>query len=150
MRYKLPGHLLFSPWPPNFHRMLRGRMTGLQRMTDNIKALESKNDFVVMFLPDGMLRATQLAKRLIPEIQAFQAFAVPDSIAALDRWSNEPPRGSNIALRITQGTLVYNDGSDRCEIEIAGTLSKPLCVPSMPDRRLELHLVRAGGRSYYP
>jgi hypothetical protein len=90
MRYELPGHLLFSPWPPNFHRMLKSRMVELQRVTDNIKALVGKNDLSTRILPYAIWRATLRAKLLIPEVKAFQGFAMSDSIAALDRWSNEP------------------------------------------------------------
>ncbi|WP_202353334.1 hypothetical protein [Mesorhizobium sp. 113-1-2] len=115
----------------------------------DIDDLESKSDFSITFLPYRIWSVMLRPKFLIPEIQLFQRFAVPDSIAALDRWSNEPQRGSNIALRISQGALVYNDGSDRCEIEIPEALTKPLFVPSAP-RPLELHVVRAGGRSYAP
>jgi hypothetical protein len=149
MRYQLPGHLLFSPWPPNFQRMARSCMIRLKRVTDEINAAASKNDFSVTHLPYAIWGATLAANHLIPKIKAFQGFATPDSMAALDRWSNEPLRGSNIALRISQGRLVYNDGPDRCEIEVPDALTGPLCTPSVA-RRLELHLVRAGKRSYYP
>jgi hypothetical protein len=149
MSYKLPGHLLFSPWPPNFHRRLLSCMGGLQRVMADIDDLESKSDFSITFLPHRIWSAMLRPKFLIPEIQLFQRFAAPDSIAALDSWSNEPQRGSNIALWISQGALVYNDGSDRCEIEIPEALTKPLFFPSAP-RPLELHVVRAGGRSYDP
>ncbi|TPM34332.1 hypothetical protein [Mesorhizobium sp. B2-3-5] len=150
MSYKLPGYLLFSPWSPNFHRMLLSCMVGLQQVMADINDPESKSDFSVTHLPYGIWSAMLRPKHLIPEIQLFQRFAMPDSIAALDRWSNEPQGGSNIALRISQGALVYNDRSDRCEIKIPEALTKPLFVPSTPDRPLELHLVRVGGRSYYP
>jgi hypothetical protein len=87
---------------------------------------------------------------LIDEIKALQGIAMPDSIAALDRWSDEPRPGQNIVLRISRGVLVYHNGPDRCEIEIPAALTKPLHVPSTPERALELHWVRAGARSYYP
>lgn len=150
MSYELPGYLLFSPWPPNFHRMLQSCMGRLQRVMADIDDPESKSDFSITHLPYRIWSATVRPKQLVPEIQLFQKFAMPDSIAALDRWSNEPQRGSDIALRIWQGTLVYNDGSDRCEIEIPEALTNPLFVPSTPDRPLALHLVRAGRQSYYP
>jgi hypothetical protein len=103
-----------------------------------------------MTLPYAIRFCPLSAKSLVTQIKAFQGFAMPDSIAALDRWSNEPQRGSDIVLRISQGTLLYDDGSDRCEIEIPNALTKPLRLPSAPDRTLELHMVRAGKRSYYP
>ncbi|MEI9429700.1 hypothetical protein [Mesorhizobium sp. Cs1299R1N3] len=150
MSYKLPGHLLFSPWPPNFRRMLRSCIAVLQRVRADINDPESKSDFSVTHLPYRIWSATLGPKRLIPEIQLFQRFAMPDSIAALEKWSNEPQRGSNIVLRISHGTLVYDDGSDHWEIEISEKLTQPLVVPSTPDRPLELHVVRAGGQSYCP
>ncbi|WP_192244622.1 hypothetical protein [Mesorhizobium silamurunense] len=105
MRFKLPGHLIFSPWLPNFHRALRSHMTWLQRVAGHVKALENKDYFSITHLPHWIWDATLGAKHIIPEIQAFQGFAMPDSIAALDRWSDEPQRGSNIVLRISRGTL---------------------------------------------
>ncbi|WP_342364359.1 hypothetical protein [Terrarubrum flagellatum] len=150
MRYELPGRLLFSPWPPNFRRMLHSALIELQQVMDNIQTLASKSDASVTHLPYSISRATQRAERLIPEIKAFQEFAMPASVAALDRWSRESRRSSNIVLRILQGTLVYNDGPDRCEIKLPNALTSPLLEPSTPDRALELHLVRAGAQSYYP
>ncbi|QKD02788.1 hypothetical protein EB235_15790 [Mesorhizobium loti R88b] len=150
MSYELPGYLLFSPWPPNFHRMLQSCMVELQRVMADIDDPESKSDFSITHLPYRIWSVMLRPKLVIPEIQLFQRFAMPDSIAALDRWSNEPQRGSNIALRISQGVLVYKDGSDRCEIEIPEALFNPLFFPSAPNRPLDLHLVRAGRRSYYP
>ncbi len=148
MRFKLPGHLLFSPWLPDFHRGLRSRMIWLRRVEGHVEALENENYFSVTHLPDWIWSATLGAKEIIRGIQAFQGFAMPDSIAALDRWSSEPQCGSNITLRISQGALVYDDGSDRCKIKIPDALIKPLVVPSTPDRPLELHVVRAGGQSH--
>jgi hypothetical protein len=34
VRYRLPGHLLFSPWPPNVRRSVRNRTIVLPRMID--------------------------------------------------------------------------------------------------------------------
>jgi hypothetical protein len=150
LRYKLPGHLLFSPWPPNFHRMLRSCLFELRKVTASIDAPASKDDFSATRVPYSIWLATLRAKHLVPKIEAFQGFSTPDSVAALDRWSDEPQRGSNIALRILQGTLVYDDGQDRCEIEVPDALAKPLAVPWAPERALELHLVRAGEQSFYP
>ena len=149
MRFRLPGHLVFSPWLPDFHGGLRSRMIWLQRVAGQLETLENEDYFSVSHLPHWIWDATLGAKQIIREIQAFQGFAMPDSIAALDRWSNEPQRGSNIVLRISQGTLVYDDGSDYCEIEISETLTQPLIAPSTPDRPLILHSVRAGGQSYW-
>jgi hypothetical protein len=119
-------------------------------MIDRIKAPESEHGLWVITLPDSIWWTTLQAKHLIRKIKAFQGLVMPDSIAALDSWSNEPKRGSTIALRISEAALVYNDGSDRCEIEVPDALTKPLRVPSTPDRAFELHWVRAGGQSYYP
>lgn len=153
MRYTLPGHLLFSPWPTNFHRILQSCMMTLLRMGlmgGDTEDLESKNDLSVFVLPRLIFFETRRAQRLIRAMQEFQGLAMPDSMAALDRWSNEPRRVTNIALRISQGALVYDDGADRCEIEIPDAFTKPLFVPSTPERMLELHWVRAGGPSYFP
>lgn len=149
MRYELPGHLLFSPWPPNFQRRLRNGIPHFQRVMRRIEALENENDFWAAMLAGVICNATRGTKRNISMIKAIQGFAMPDSIAALDRWSDDQQGSSNISLRISQGTLVYNDGSNRCEIEVPDALSDPLCVPSVPDP-LELLWVRAGERSYYP
>jgi hypothetical protein len=97
-----------------------------------------------------MQRETRQAVRLIDEIKALQGIAMPDSIAALDRWSDESRSDWNIGLRILQGAIVYHDGPDRCEIELPAALFKPLRVPSTPGHALERHLVRAGSSSYYP
>ena len=115
-----------------------------------IEAMADEKDVWVHRLPWFIFFRTRQARWLIDEIRALQGIAMPDSIAALDRWSDEPKRGSNITLRISQGTLVYNDGPDRCEIEIPAALTRPLGVPSTPDHDQELHWVRAGQRSYYP
>jgi hypothetical protein len=149
MRYKLPGHLLFSPWLPNLPRRLRSCMTRLQRVADDIGALASKNDFSVTHLPYAIWYVMLGPSHLIPEIKSFQEFAMPDSIAALDRWSNEPLPDSRITLRISHGTLVYGDAQDDCEIEVPDALTRPLCTPSKAPM-LELHLVRTGRRSYHP
>ena len=154
LRYKLPGHLLFSPWRPNILRLGPRSLSGLQRVADEIKALSSEHEYYynrVSHLPYSIWNQVQLARFAISDIKALQGLAMPDSIAALDTWSNDPQRGSNITLRISQGMLIYNDGSDRCEIEVPDTLTNPLCAPSLPDRRLELHLVRNGDTGgYYP
>ncbi|UFZ06241.1 hypothetical protein LQG66_08065 [Bradyrhizobium ontarionense] len=148
MRYALPGSLLFSPWLPNVRRRVRSRTIELERVSAIVQSGE--NDFWFEIASRSIFFRTLQAKRLIDEIRALQGFAMPDCIAALDRWSGDAQRGSNIALRISQGTLVYSDGRDRCEIEIPAALTPPLSIPSTPDRELELHLVRAGRRSYYP
>jgi hypothetical protein len=150
MRYGLPGYLLFSPWPPNVRRRVRNRTIELQRVIDQIQAKPDIGDFLIGNLPNSIWYKTLQARRLIDEIRALQRFAMPDSIAALDRWSDEPRRGSNIVLRISHGALVYHDGTDHCEIEIPDALTKPLRVPSTPESALEPHLVRAGARPYYP
>jgi hypothetical protein len=152
MRYTLPGYLLFSPWPRNLYRFLRNCRNTLQQIglrDGGTKARENESDFLVALVPDRIFQATQRAQRLIRAMKDFQGLAMPDSIAALDRWSNEPRRDTNISLRISQGTLVYDDGSERCEIEIPDVFTNHLSVPSAPDRILELHYVRAGG-SYFP
>ncbi|SFO65999.1 hypothetical protein SAMN03159463_02553 [Mesorhizobium sp. NFR06] len=149
LRYQMPGHLLFSPWPPNFHRGLRSRMVWLQRVADHIEAPDGWNDFLVTQLPHWIWDAMLGAKRLIPVIQAYQGLAMPDTAAALDRWSDGSRLGSNVTLRISHGVLVYDDGSDRCEIGIPEAFTRPLFVPTTP-HRLQLHLVRAAGRAYCP
>jgi hypothetical protein len=150
MRYKLPGHLLFSPWPPNVRRRVWNRMIELQRIIDRTLAIPDTNDFWFEMLAGSIQHKTRQAMWLIDEIKALQGFAMPDSIAALDRWSDERRLGSNIVLRISQRALVYRNGLDRCEFEIPAALTKPLRVPTTPDRALERHLVRAGARYYYP
>lgn len=150
MRYDLPGHLLFSPWPPNVRRKVRNRTIELERILHMIQSMPDIDNFPFHGLPGLIFSKMRQAKRLVEEIKMLQGIAMPDSIAALDRWSDEPLRGSNIVLRISQGTLAFQDGSERCEIEIPEALTKPLCVPSTPDRALDLHWVRAGGTSYYP
>lgn len=152
LRYALPGYLLFSPWPTNVYRSLRRCTRSLQRLgvTDGGAKTLEKDDAFVTFLPGSIFFATLRARLLILAMQEFQGLASPDSMAALDRWSNEPQRVTNIALRISQRTLVYDDGSDHCEIEIPDAFTKPLLVPSTPDRRLELHWVRVGRISYWP
>jgi hypothetical protein len=150
MRYKLLGHLLFSPWPPNVRRRVRNRTIELQRMVDRFPAVPDTYDFFDEILAGSIQHKTRQATWLIDEIKALQGIAMPDSIAALDRWSDEPRPGSNIVLRISQGALVYRNGPDSCEIEIPAALTKTLRVPSTPDRALDQHLVRAGARSYYP
>jgi hypothetical protein len=150
MRYDLPGHLLFSPWPPNVRRRVRNRTIELERIHQMIQSIPDINNFRFHGLPSLIFYKTRQAKWLVEEIKTLQGIAMPDSIAALDRWSDETQRGSDIMLRISRGALVYRDGPDRCEIEIPAALTKPLCVPSAPDRALERHLVRAEARSYYP
>jgi hypothetical protein len=150
MRYDLPGHLLFSPWPPNVRRRVRNRTIELERVLDMIQSMPDIENFWFRAIPSLIFYKTRQTKWLIEAIKALQGVATPASIAALDRWSNEPLRGSNIVLRISQGTLVFQDGSERCAIDVPGALTRPLCVPSTPDRALDLHWVRAGGRSYYP
>lgn len=145
MRYQLAGHLLFSPWLPNFHRMVHGSIRGLQGLTDRIKVRASEKDIWVTVDADRIFGSVLGAKQLVSAIKPFQEFATPDS-AALDRWSNEQQRGS-IVLRISQGALVYSDSADRCEIEFPDTLSAPLCVPTVPVR-FERHWIRAGDRAY--
>lgn len=149
MRYDLPGHLLFSAWPPNFQRWLQNGIDHFQRLTRRTEALESETDFRVTRLASSIFWAMVRTKHYIPKIKAFQGFATPASIAALDRWSDEQRGGSNIALRISQGMLVYKNGSNHCEIKVPDALNGPLCLPSAPDP-LVLHMVRAGKRSYYP
>lgn len=150
MRYRLPGHLLFSPWPPNFRRNVRNRIITLQRIVDRLRAIPDTNSYLDEVVAGTIQLKTRLVIGLINRIKTFQGIAMPDTIAALDRWSDEPRTGSNVVLRISQGALVYQDGLDRCEIEIPAVLTKPLGMPSAPDRALERHLVRAGPRSYYP
>ncbi|MGY3489887.1 hypothetical protein ACVW1C_007770 [Bradyrhizobium sp. USDA 4011] len=147
MRYDLPGYLLFSPFPANFRRIVHAGLRGLQGLTDRTRDLTSEADVWVAVLADAIFWRVLGVKHLIPKIKAFQGFATPDSVAALDRWSNEQQRGSSIVLRISQGMLVYSDGADRCEIEIPDALSAPLCVPSVPVR-FERHWIRAGDRAY--
>lgn len=148
IRYRLPGHLLFSPWPPNFCRSVRNRAIQFQQMVDLLRAMPDAYGFEVLA---GYLQLkTRLVAGLIDSIKVFQGIAMADSIAALDRWSDVPRPGSKVVLQISQGALVYRDGPDSCEIEIPAALTRPLHVPSTPDRALERHLVRAGPRSYYP
>lgn len=150
MRYTLPGHLLFSPWPPNFSRAVRNRTIEFQRMVDRLRVMPDENSFYDEVLAGTVHLKTRLVCGLINGIKTFQGIAMPESIAALDRWSDEARPGSNVVLRISQGALVYHDGPDSCEIEIPAALAKPLRVPSTPDRSMERHLVHAGPRSYYP
>lgn len=150
MRYRLPGHLLFSPWPPNVCRSVRNRTIEFQRMVDRLRAMSDTVSFLDEALAGSIQVRARFAIRLINGIKALQGIAMPDSIAALDRWSDEPRPGWNVVLRISQGALIYRDGPDRCEIEIPAAFTKPLRAPSSPDRALERHLVRAGPRSYYP
>ncbi len=131
------GISAFLPWPPNVRRRVRNRTIELQRVIDQIQAKPDIGDFLIGNLPNSIWYKTLQARRLIDEIRALQRFAMPDSIAALDRWSDEPRRGSNIVLRISHGALVYHDGPDHCEIEIPDALTKPLRVPSTPDSALE-------------
>ena len=105
MRYGLPGYLLFSPWPPSVRRRVRNRTIELQRVIDQIQAKPGIGDFLIGNLPNSIWYKTLQARRLIDEIRALQGVAMPDSIAALDRWSDEPRRGSNIVLRISHGAL---------------------------------------------
>jgi len=116
MRYKLPGHLLFSPWPRNLPRLVRSNLSTLQRVADKIKALPSEPEYYyynrVSFLPYSIVGLPYSiwsemlsAKFGISEIKAIQGLAMPESIVALDTWSNDPRRGSNITLRISQGCL---------------------------------------------
>lgn len=147
MRYALPGYLLFSPWLPNVRRRVRNRTIELERVSAAIQSMADQSDVSIENLPWFIVYKARQARWLIDEIRAFQGFAIPDTMAALERWSDEPQRGSNIALRISQGALVYSDRGDHCEIEIPAALTKPLQVPSTPDRALELHWFRARGRS---
>ncbi|WP_315804111.1 hypothetical protein [Bradyrhizobium sp. SZCCHNS3002] len=151
LRYALPGYLLFSPWPPNYRRRVRNQTIALQRTSATIQSMADENDtWVHQHLHSFIFFRTQQARWLVDEIRALQSIAAPDSIAALDRWSDDPQRGSSTTLRISQDTLVYSNGSDRCEIEIPSEFTRPLVVPSTPDHELRLHLVRAGPQSYYP
>lgn len=147
VRYRLPGHLLFSPWPPNVRRSVRNRTIELQRMIDRFQAMPDTNHFFEV-LAGSIQGKMRQAIWLIDGIKTLQGIAMPDSIAALDRWSDEPRPGSNVVLRISQGAIIY--GTDHCEIEIPAAFTKSLRVPSTPDRALERHLVCAGPRSYYP
>ncbi len=149
MRYELPGHLLFSPWPPNVRRRVRNRTIQLQQVIHNL-TMPNTSDFLFGIFAGSIRRTTWQAARLVEEIKALQGIAMPDSIAALDRWSDASSSGWNITLRISRGVLVYRNGADRCEIEIPAALSSPLRVPSGPGISLEKHCVRAGGRSYDP
>lgn len=148
MRYDLPGYLLFSPFPPNFRRMVHARIHELQRLTERIEARANNNDFWVTVDAGLIYWSTLKGKHLVPKIKAFQGFVTPDSSTALDRWSNEQHRDAKFMLRISQGTLVYSCRADRCEIEIPDALSAPLCVPAVPDRFEERHWIRAGDRAY--
>jgi hypothetical protein len=139
LRYDLPGHLVFSPWPPNVRRRVRNRTIGLERVLGMIQAMPDIADIWFQILPDSISHQTRQAEWLIDEIKALQGIAMPDSIAALDRWSDDPLRASNIVLRISQGTLVYQDGSERCAIDIPDVLTRPLRIPSTPDRAVERH-----------
>ncbi|MGY4419377.1 hypothetical protein ACVWY2_001802 [Bradyrhizobium sp. JR6.1] len=148
MRYDLPGYLLFSPFPPNFCRMVDGGLRHLQKLAKRVRDLTSEADVWVPVLAAAIFWSTLGAKHLIPKMKAFQGFATPESKAALDRWSDEQQPDSRVTLRISQGTLVYTDGSERCEIAISDALSMPLRVPTVPDRFEEKHWVRAGERRY--
>lgn len=135
MRYDLRGHLLFSPWPPNVRRRVRNRTIELERILRMIQSMPDIDNFRFRGLPSLIFYKTRQAKWLVEEIKTLQGIAMPDSIAALDRWSDEPRRGSDIILRISRGALVYRNGPDRCEIAIPAALTTPLCVPSTPDLR---------------
>lgn len=150
MRYRLPGHLLFSPWPPNVCRSIRNRTIEFQRMAGRLRAMSDTDSFLDEVLAGSIPDRARFAVRLIDTIKALQEIAMPDTVAALDRWSGERRLGWNVVLRISQGALIYRDGADRCEIEIPAAFTKPLRAPSTPDLELERHLVRAGPKSYYP
>ncbi|MBR0752676.1 hypothetical protein JQ604_10815 [Bradyrhizobium jicamae] len=147
MRYELPGYLLFSPWPPNFRRRVSGGMRWLQQLTDQTQILTCVNDGRYTILASAIWHATLGSKQFVPMIKAFQGLVMADSVAALDRWSDEQQRGSKIAVRISPGTLVYSDGQDRCEIVVPDALSAPLSVPSVP-KPFEQLWVQAGDRAY--
>lgn len=150
MRYKLPGHLLFSPWPPDLSRSVRNQTIELQRIIDRVLASPDTSDVWFGTLAGSIQHKTRQAMGLINTIKVLQGLAMPESIAALDRWSDEPRAGSSVVLRISQGALVYRNGPDRCELEIPAEFTKPLRVPSTPKLALERHWVRAGMRSYSP
>ncbi|MGJ5070388.1 hypothetical protein [Bradyrhizobium oligotrophicum] len=150
LRYTLPGHLLFSPCPPNFRRDVRNMTVGLQRARALAETMPELSDVQVEGIPWLIFYHTRWAGKLVERIRAIQGLASPSSVAALDRWSNAQQHRSSTILRISQGTLVYGDGSDHCELEIPTQFTKPLVVPSTPDHELRLHLVRAGPQSYHP
>ncbi|ABQ36771.1 hypothetical protein BBta_4745 [Bradyrhizobium sp. BTAi1] len=150
MRYALPGVLLFSPWLPNVRRDVRNRTIELQRTRAHIRSMAGQDDVWSQNLHWFIFYGTRRARWLLEEVKVLQGIAGPESIAALDRWSDDPLRGSNITLRISRNTLVYRDGPEHCEIDISAALTKPLSIPSTPDRDLKLHLVRAGRQSYSP
>jgi hypothetical protein len=145
MRYDLPGHLLFSPWPPNVRRRVRNRTIELERMLGVIQSMPDIDNFRFHALPSLIFYKTRQAKWLVEEIKTLQGIAMPDSIAALDRWSDEPRHGSDIVLRISRWALVYHNGPDRCEIEIPAALTKLLWRPF--DARPPVRTAFGSGRS---
>ncbi|MGY3451151.1 hypothetical protein [Bradyrhizobium sp. USDA 4353] len=150
LSYRLSGHLLFSPWPTNVRRSVRSLSIQLQQVIHNTLTIPDTSAVFFESFVGSILPKTRQAVRLIDEIKALQAIAMPDTIAALERWSGEPRPGCAVELRIERGALVYRNGSDRCELEIPATLTKPLLAPTTPDRPLERHSVQAGTWSYYP
>lgn len=139
LRYDLRGHLLFSPWPPNVRRRVRNRSIELERIRDIIESSPDTNNPRFDNLPFSISMGTRRTKWLIEEIKTLQNIAMPESIAALDKWSDDPRRGSNVTLRISRGALVYQDGSESCIIDIPEILTRPLRVPPVPERNAERH-----------
>jgi hypothetical protein len=110
---------------PNVRRRVRNRSIALQRVIDCIQARPDEIAFTIVNLADFIWYRTLQAKWLIDEIRALQGIAMPDSMAAHDRWSDEPQRGSKIVLRVPQGTFVYHDGRDQCDIDIPAAQTRP-------------------------
>jgi hypothetical protein len=104
----------------------------------------------VYALPGAIQRITLQTRWLIGEIIALQTLVSPDNMAALDQWSDEPGRSTRIKLRISRKAIIYQDSTDRCEIEIPGAIAAPLRLTSTADSGPAWHMVQAESRSYYP
>lgn len=148
LRYDLAGYLLFSPWPRNVRRGVRNHTIWLEGMMHTIQSMPDVGDVQVDAIARQIFFTTRRARWLIEAVKTLQQIATPESVAALDRWSADPARGSNMALRISQGTMLYRNGAEHCRIDIPDGLMKPLRLPTTPDVPVKRHWVQAGARSY--
>jgi hypothetical protein len=150
LRYDLPGHLVFSPWPPNVRRRVRNLTIQLERALHMIQSMPDIGNVWFQILPDVIFYKTREAKRLIDAIKGFRALRCRTAL----RLSTDGPM---IPCAVRTSCCGFRTGRSSITTVRSGAplLSRtrsagPSASPRHPTTRWNGHWVRAGARSYNP
>jgi hypothetical protein len=91
LRYKLPGYLIFSPWPKNFDRRLRNWKVRFNRIALAAGALESESDVFATHLPGLIIADLRSVRRFIIACSARKHLCFRDVVGQSKKCFGRDP-----------------------------------------------------------